>query len=115
MADINRLSQFQHNCMVADIDTNDIWIGTKAELKRYNSATHFWERFDASNTGILLDDEIEDIVIGQKFVCVLTENGVNIFDKDNKTWKLLKIYESEIEGPVHSIVVHDDMLLIGIK
>ncbi len=52
MTDIDRLSQFQYNCMAADIETNDVWIGTKAELKRYNSDTYFWERFDASNTGI---------------------------------------------------------------
>ena len=66
------LSQFKFTCLVADIDTNDLWFGTKDKLERHNVKNHFWEQFDASNTNTLLNDEIIDIVVGQNFVCVLS-------------------------------------------
>lgn len=113
MFELNKLLQFQYTCLQADIDAKDIWLGTKSELKLYNAESHFWERFDASHTNKLLNDEIKEIAIGQNFVCVLTERGINLFNKEDKSWKRLEVFDTKVTGTINSMLMHENLLLIG--
>ena len=93
------------------VDDDDVWVGTKTGVSRYEIGKGMWRTFTQKDG--LASDEVSCITIDGERVWFGSGHGVTVYDTKNDTWKILKATDGLGSNLITSIAIRESQIWFG--
>jgi PKD repeat protein/ligand-binding sensor domain-containing protein/DNA-directed RNA polymerase subunit RPC12/RpoP len=100
---------------VIEVDTVDVWVGTRAGLSRFNRTTGVWITYTTSTTSNKLPhNNINAIALDGNLVWVATSGGPAFYDKTMNMWtNLASLLGIPVSGSYTAVAVDGSKIWFG--